>query len=150
MHGPMNLAGNILPALYHEAARRAGVLEASLKLGINGHGFVADTADPAAEAYFAPYDEVMSRLGRERGWPPLTRALFDVGCSPRGHLMIGSPDDVVAKILAQHAVFSHDRYLMQMKVGQQPHAAILRSIELFGTVVAPKVRAALADREGAA
>ena len=54
--------------------------------------------------------------------------------------MIGSPDDVVAKILAQHAVFGHDRYLMQMRVGLQPHAAILRSIELFGTVVAPRVR----------
>ncbi len=92
----------------------------------------------------------MRRLGRERGWPPLTRALFDAGRSPRGHLMIGSPDDVVAKILAQHAVFRHDRYLMQMRVGLQPHAAILRSIELFGTVVAPKVRAALADRKGAA
>ncbi len=91
----------------------------------------------------------MRRLGRERGWPPLTREQFDVGRSPRGHLMIGSPDDVVAKILAQHEVFGHDRYLMQMKVGQQAHAAILRSIELFGTVVAPKVRAEIARQEGA-
>ncbi len=88
----------------------------------------------------------MRRLGRERGWPPLTRAQFDIGRSPRGHLMIGSPDDVIAKILAQHAVFGHDRYLMQMKVGQQPHAAILRSIELFGTVVAPRVRAEISKQ----
>ncbi len=136
-----------LAALYREAARRAGVAEASLKLGINGHGFVADTADAAADAYFAPYAEVMRRLGRERGWPPLSREQFDVGRRPSGHLMIGSPDDVIAKILAQHAVFSHDRYLMQMKVGQQPHASILRSIELFGTVVAPKVRAEIAKRQ---
>ena len=64
--------------------------------------------------------------------------------------MIGSPDDVIAKILAQHAVFRHDRYLMQMRVGLQPHAAILRSIELFGTVVAPKVREALVKRSSAA
>ena len=91
----------------------------------------------------------MRRLGRERGWPPLTREQFDVGRSPRGHLMIGSPDGVAAKILAQHAVFGHDRYLMQMKVGQQAQAAILRSIELFGTVVAPKVRAEIARQEGA-
>jgi alkanesulfonate monooxygenase SsuD/methylene tetrahydromethanopterin reductase-like flavin-dependent oxidoreductase (luciferase family) len=83
----------------------------------------------------------MSRLGRERGWPPLTRAQFDAGCGPRGHLIIGSPLDVAAKILAQREVFRHDRYLMQMKVGQQPHEAILRSIELFGTKVAPRVRA---------
>ena len=61
--------------------------------------------------------------------------------------MIGSPDEVVAKILAQHEVFRHDRYLMQMKVGQQPHAAILRSIELFGTAVAPRVRAELSRRK---
>ena len=89
----------------------------------------------------------MSRIGHERGWPPLARAQFDAGASPRGHLMLGSPDDVAAKILAQHAVFGHDRYLMQMKVGQQDHAAILRSIELFGTVVAPKVRAEIARRK---
>ena len=135
-----------LAALYRESARRAGVPETSLKLGINGHGFVADDADAAAEAYFGPYAEVMRRLGRERGWPPLTREQFDIGRSPRGHLMIGSPDDVIAKILAQHAVFGHDRYLMQMKVGQQPHAAILRSIELFGTEVAPRVRAEISKQ----
>ncbi len=135
-----------LAARYRESARRAGVPDGALKLGINGHGFVADSAEAAADAYFAPYAAVMGRLGRERGWPPPTRAQFDVGRSPRGHLMIGSPDDVVAKILAQHAVFGHDRYLMQMRVGLQPHAAILRSIELFGTVVAPRVREEIGKR----
>ncbi len=139
-----------LAALYREAGRRAGAPEGALKLGINGHGFVADTREAAAEAYFAPYAEVMSRIGRERGWPPLQRAQFDIGASPRGHLMLGSPDDVAAKILAQHEVFGHDRYLMQMKVGQQDHAAILRSIKLFGTVVAPKVRAEIARRKAGA
>ncbi|MGO9419574.1 LLM class flavin-dependent oxidoreductase [Roseiarcus sp.] len=139
-----------LAALYREQARRAGVPESALKLGINGHGFVADTAEAAVDAYFAPYAEVMRRLGRERGWPPLSREQFDIGRSPRGHLMLGSPDDVAAKILAQHEVFRHDRYLMQMKVGQQPHEAILRSIELFGTVVAPKVRDEVAKRKAAA
>jgi probable LLM family oxidoreductase len=138
-----------LAALYRETGRKAGVPESALKLGINGHGFIADNAQTAAEAYFEPYAQVMRRLGRERGWPPLTRAQFDAGRSPRGHLMIGSPDDVVAKILAQHADFGHERYLMQMRVGLQPHAAILRSIELFGTEVAPRVREALAGRTGA-
>ena len=136
-----------LAAHYREAGRRAGAPESALKLGINGHGFIADDAEAAADAYFKPYAEVMRRLGRERGWPPLTRAQFDAGRGPRGHLMIGSPDDVVAKILAQHAIFGHDRTLMQMRVGLQPHAAILRSIELFGTVVAPKVRAEIARRK---
>jgi alkanesulfonate monooxygenase SsuD/methylene tetrahydromethanopterin reductase-like flavin-dependent oxidoreductase (luciferase family) len=73
----------------------------------------------------------MSRIGRERGWPPLSRAQFDQGRGPRGHLMVGTPDEAIAKILAQHEVFGHQRYLMQMAVGNQPQAAILRSIELF-------------------
>ena len=72
------------------------------------------------DAFFAPYAEVMSRIGRERGWPPLSRAQFDQGRGPRGHLMVGTPDEAIAKILAQHEVFRHDRTLMQMAVGAQP------------------------------
>jgi alkanesulfonate monooxygenase SsuD/methylene tetrahydromethanopterin reductase-like flavin-dependent oxidoreductase (luciferase family) len=133
-----------LAELYREAGRRAGVAPDRLMVGINGHGFLADTAEAAVDAFFAPYAEVMSRIGRERGWPPLSRAQFDQGRGQRGHLMVGTPDEAIAKILAQHEVFRHDRYLMQMSVGDQPQAAILRSIELLGTVVAPKVRAELA------
>jgi probable LLM family oxidoreductase len=136
-----------LAELYREAGRRAGVASERLKVGINGHGFLADTAEAATHAFFAPYAEVMSRIGRERGWPPLTRAGFDQGRGPRGHLMVGTPDEAIAKILAQHEVFRHDRYLMQMAVGHQPQAAILRSIELLGAVVAPKVRAELMKRK---
>src|SRR5271157_6603615 len=136
-----------LAELYREAGRRAGVAPEALALGINGHGFLADDADTAVEAFFEPYAEVMSRVGRERGWPPLTRAQFDQGLGPRGHLMVGTPDEAIAKILAQQEVFGHQRYLMQMAVGAQPQAAILRSIELLGAVVAPAVRATLAKRK---
>jgi alkanesulfonate monooxygenase SsuD/methylene tetrahydromethanopterin reductase-like flavin-dependent oxidoreductase (luciferase family) len=136
-----------LAELYREAGRRAGVAPDKLLVGINGHGFLADTAEAAVEAFFGPYAEVMSRIGRERGWPPLSRAQFDQGRSQRGHLMVGTPDEAIAKILAQHEVFRHDRTLMQMSVGDQPQDAILRSIELLGTVVAPKVRAELAKRK---
>jgi alkanesulfonate monooxygenase SsuD/methylene tetrahydromethanopterin reductase-like flavin-dependent oxidoreductase (luciferase family) len=139
-----------LAELYREAARRAGVAPDRLMVGINGHGFLADTAEAAVDAFFAPYAEVMSRIGRERGWPPLSRAAFDQGRGPRGHLMVGTPDEAIAKILAQHEVFGHQRYLMQMAVGDQPQAAILRSIELLGTVVAPKVRAELGKRKASA
>ena len=139
-----------LAELYREAGRRAGFARESLAVGVNGHGFLADTAEAAVEAFFAPYAEVMSRIGRERGWPPLSRAQFDQGRGPRGHLMVGTPDEAVAKILAQHEVFGHQRYLMQMSVGAQPQAAILRSIELLGGVVAPRVRAELAKRKPAA
>jgi alkanesulfonate monooxygenase SsuD/methylene tetrahydromethanopterin reductase-like flavin-dependent oxidoreductase (luciferase family) len=136
-----------LAELYREAGRRAGVAQDSLAVGINGHGFLADTTEAAIDAFFPPYAEVMSRVGRERGWPALTRAQFDQGRAPRGHLMIGTPDEAIAKILAQHEVFGHQRYLMQMAVGAQPQAAILRSIELLGTVVAPAVKAELAKRK---
>jgi alkanesulfonate monooxygenase SsuD/methylene tetrahydromethanopterin reductase-like flavin-dependent oxidoreductase (luciferase family) len=89
----------------------------------------------------------MSRIGRERGWSPLSRAQFDMGRGPRGHLMVGTPDETIAKILGQYDVFSHDRYLMQMQVGLQPQDALLRSIELLGTVVKPAVNKALAKRK---
>ena len=136
-----------LASLYREAGRRAGVAPDRLKVGINGHGFLADTGEAAADAFFEPYAAIMSRIGRERSWPPLTRAQFDLGRSPRGHLTVGSPDEAIAKILAQHEAFGHDRCLMQMQVGLQPQEALLRSIELFGTVVKPAVNEALAMRK---
>ena len=142
---PMRFAP--LAQLYREAARRAAVAPASLALGINGHGFLADTAEAAVAAFFEPYAEIMSRIGRERGWPPLSRAGFDQGRGPRGHLIIGTPDEAIAKILALHEIFGCQRYLMQMSVGAQPQAAVLRSIELLATAVAPKVRAELAKRK---
>ena len=137
-----------LARLYREAAARSGVDPAALALGVNGHGFLADTKEAAIEAFYAPYVETMSRVGRERGWPGMTRAQFDQGCSPSGHLMVGTPQDAIARILAQYEVFGHQRYLMQMRVGAMPHKAVMRSIELFGTVVAPAVREAIARREG--
>jgi probable LLM family oxidoreductase len=136
-----------LANLYRQSAARAGVAPDELAIGINGHGFLADTVEAAVDAFFEPYAEVMGRVGRERGWPPLTRAQFDQGRSPRGHLMVGTPDEAIPRILAQREVFGHRRYLMQMAVGAQPQAAILRSIELLGTVVAPGVRAELSKRK---
>jgi len=139
-----------LAQLYREAGRRAGVAPDRLVVGINGHGFLADTTKAAVDAFFAPYAEVMSRIGRERGWPPLSRAQFDQDRGPRRHLIVGTPDEAVAEILAQHEVFGHERYLMQMQVGAQPQGAVLRSIELLGEVVAPRVRAELAKRKAPA
>ena len=136
-----------LAALYREAAGRAGAAADALALGINGHGFLADTTEAAVEAFFAPYADAMGRIGRERGWPPLSRTQFDQGRGPRGHLIVGTPDEAIAKVLALHDAFGCQRYLMQMSVGAQPQAAILRSIELLGTVVAPAVRAQLAKRK---
>ena len=103
----------------------------------------APTSQEATDAFYPGYAEAMTRIGRERGWPGMTRAAFDAGLSPRGHLLIGSPAEVVDKILFQHEHLRHDRFLMQMAVGPVPTAALMRSIELFGTKVAPEIRRAL-------
>ena len=135
-----------LVALYSEAASRAGHDPARLKVGINTHAYVADTAQQAADEFFPAYAQVMTQLGRERGWPPTTRAQFDAMREPRGALAVGDPQEVIDKILYQHDLFRHDRYLAQFSVGTMPHAQIMRSIELFGTRVAPVVRAEIARR----
>ena len=132
-----------LVQLYHEAARRASIDPSTLQVGINGHGFIADDAKAAADACFPYYAEAMSRIGRERGWPPTNRAQFDAGCGLRGALAVGDPDAVIKKILYQHKFFGHQRYLMQMSVGAVPHDLVMHSIELLGKVVAPTVRKAL-------
>ena len=126
--------------LYRETAQRAGHDLAKLPVGINSHVYVADTSEQAADEFFPPYAEVMTRIGRERGWPPTTRQQFDVLRSAKGALLVGSPDEVIDKILFEHDLFGHQRFLAQMTVGPMPHASVMRSIELFGTKVAPVVR----------
>ncbi|HYC51120.1 MAG TPA: LLM class flavin-dependent oxidoreductase [Gemmatimonadaceae bacterium] len=130
--------------LYRDAGRRAGHDAATLKVGINSHGFVADTTQEAIDTYYPGHAEVMDRIGRERGWPPQSRAQFDAERSPHGALLVGSVEEVAEKILYEHEIFRHDRFLLQMSVGPMPHAKLMRAIELFGTKVAPIVRAAVA------
>jgi probable LLM family oxidoreductase len=135
--------------LYRQAARRAGHDPALLPTSINSHGFIADDSRQAAEDTFAAYAYVMGRIGKERGWPPLSREQFEASRGPLGANLIGSADEVTAKILYEHELFGFDRFLMQMTVGTLPHDKVLRSIELFGTVVAPAVRAEVARRRSA-
>jgi probable LLM family oxidoreductase len=124
--------------LHRDAAARAG--HAAPPLSINAHGFIADDSREAADTAFPAFAETMNRIGRERGWPPMTREQFEASRSPRGANFVGSPDEVVEKILFQHRIFGHQRCLLQFSVGTLPHARIMRSIELFGTRVAPVVR----------
>ncbi len=131
--------------LYRESARRAGHDPATLPVGINSHGFIADDSQDAADTAYPYYADVMGRLGKERGWPAYTRPRFEASRSPRGADFIGSPQQVIDKILAQHAIFRHDRFLLQLSLGTMPHARIMRAIELYGTVVAPAVRKALGN-----
>jgi alkanesulfonate monooxygenase SsuD/methylene tetrahydromethanopterin reductase-like flavin-dependent oxidoreductase (luciferase family) len=119
-------------------------------LSINSHGFIADTSQAAADAAFPAFKTVMDKIGRERGWPPMARAQFDASLDLHGSSFVGSPEQVIEKVLFQHEIFGHQRFLIQFSVGTLPHASIMRSIELFGTEVAPVVRREIERRTAAA
>ena len=118
-------------------------------MGINSHTYVADTPEQAADEYFPAYAGMMTWIGRERGWAPMTREQFDTLRSPRGALLVGGPEEVAEKILFQHELFGHQRFLAQISVGDMPHAQVMQAIELLGTEVAPVVRAEV-ERRGTA
>jgi len=136
-----------LVELHRMAARRAG--HPTPRLSINSHGFLADSSQAAAEIAFPAFKAQMDRIGRERGWPPMTREQFEFSRSLRGADFVGSPQEVVEKILFQHEIFGHDRFLLQLTVGTLPHRQGLRAIELLGTEVAPVVRRELAGKSPA-
>src|SRR4051812_4832220 len=128
--------------LHRRAAEEAG--HARPALSINSHGFIAETSQEALDDSFPFVAAMMDKIGRERGWPPHSRSDYDRAATVRGANFVGSPQQIVEKILFQHELFDHDRFLVQFSVGTMPHAKIMRSIELFGTEVAPAVRRELA------
>lgn len=135
--------------LYRESADQAGHDVSRLQLGINSHGLIADSSDEAANVAWPAYADTMGRIGRERGWPPPTRRQFDAERSPRGSMVLGNPEQVIDKILYEHELFGMTRFLIQFTVGTLPHAVVMRSIELYGTRVAPAVRKEVASRTNA-
>ena len=131
--------------LYRRAAAQAGHDPHTLPLGINTHAFVGDDQKAFAPHYIA----MMSRIGRERGWPPMGREQYLALRSPTGALAAGEPEAVAEKILMEHDLFGHQRYLAHMSLGAVDHRDVLRSIERFGTEVASMVRIELARRSAA-
>ena len=135
-----------LVALYRQALEQGGHDASTARIAINTHGFVGDD-----ETAFAPsYLQMMNRIGRERGWPPSGIDQYRALKAPAGALAAGPAEVVAAKILYGHELFGHQRYIGQMSVGAVDHADVLRSIERFGTEVAPLVRAEVARREAPA
>jgi alkanesulfonate monooxygenase SsuD/methylene tetrahydromethanopterin reductase-like flavin-dependent oxidoreductase (luciferase family) len=132
-----------LVELYRHAASEAGHDAAALPVSINSHTYVASDSAAAAHDYFPAYSGMMNRIGRERGWPQMGREQFEALRSPRGSLLVGSPEQLVEKILYEHELFGHQRFMAQISVGPLPHAKVMRAIELLGSEVAPAVRAAL-------
>lgn len=124
--------------LHRRGASEAG--QPAQPLSINSHGFIADTSQEAHDIAFPAFKTQMDKIGKERGWSPMSREQFEASTTLHGANVVGSPDEVIEKILYQHEIFGHDRFLLQMSVGSIPHKKLMRSIELFATKVAPAVR----------
>jgi probable LLM family oxidoreductase len=133
-----------LVQLYRDVYAKTGHPEGEIQLGINSHAFIADDARHAADIFYPSYAQVMTRLGRERGWPAMNRDQFEAMRGQQGALLVGSPQMVVDKILYEQELFKHSRFLAQLSVGTLPHRDVMHAIELLGTKVAPAVRKALA------
>ncbi|MBC7827804.1 MAG: LLM class flavin-dependent oxidoreductase [Chitinophagaceae bacterium] len=129
-----------LVELYRDTYKKAGHDIKNLQLGINSHAYISDTSQQAADEFYPTYADVMSKIGQERGWPPTNRQQFEASRSSHGALLVGSPQQVIDKILYEYELFHHTRFLAQMSVGTMPHHQIMHSIELFGNKVAPEVR----------
>jgi alkanesulfonate monooxygenase SsuD/methylene tetrahydromethanopterin reductase-like flavin-dependent oxidoreductase (luciferase family) len=126
--------------LYRDLYKKTGHDLNKMQLGINSHTYLADDAQQARDEFFPPYSEVMNRIGRERGWAPGNRLQFDASTEPNGALLVGSPQQVIDKILYERELFGNTRFLAQMSLGAMPHSKILHSMELLGTKVAPQVK----------
>jgi len=133
--------------LYREAGRRAGHPPASLSVGLHSIGFLGETTEQAADDFYPGYAHTFTEIGKERGWPPTTRAHFDAQRGPTGALLIGDPETVAKKVLHVHtALGGISRITFQMGVSTVSHEKMMRSIELLGTRVAPIVRRDLPAR----
>jgi len=124
--------------LYRETGERFGHSPDRLKVGVHSLGYVAETTQQAADEFFPGYARAFTDVGKERGWPPVTRADFDAQRGPRGALLIGEPDEVTEKIIRHsEALGGITRITFQMNASSLPHAKLMHAIELLGTRVAP-------------
>ncbi len=129
-----------LTQLYRSEYKKAGHDESKLQLSVHSHGYIADDSAQAAKEFFPSYQYVMTQLGRERGWPPMSREQFEAMRTPTGSLLVGNPAEVTEKILYEKELFGLTRFLLHISVGTMPHQQVMRSIELLGTKVAPDVK----------
>ena len=136
--------------LYRRASKEAGFDPEQIPLSLNSHGFIAEDSQEDVEAYYPAATKMMNKIGRERGWPPTTRQQLEQQRFLHGSDFVGTPDEIVEKILFQHEIFNHQRFLMYMGNSAIEHKKIMRAIELFGTQVAPVVRKEIEARNKSA
>src|SRR3546814_5686460 len=128
--------------LYHRALEHYG--QAPQPVGFHSPGYVADTDEQALDEMWPHYRDMHARIGRERGWGPLTRQQYELTAGPEGALFVGSPETVATKIARSARTLGADRFDLKYSTGTLSHEKLMRSIELYGTKVAPLVRAELA------
>ncbi len=134
---------------YREAGERAGHPSDRLKVGVHSLGYVAATTQEAADDFFPGYARAVTDVGKERGWPAVTRASFDAQRGPHGALLIGNPDEVAEKIIRHsEALGGISRMSFQMNAASLPHGKLMKAIEAIGSRVAPALRNALAPTRG--
>jgi probable LLM family oxidoreductase len=137
--------------LYREAGSSAGFSPSQLKVGVHAIGYLADSNEQAAEEFYPGWAQAFTQIGKERGWPPATRAQFDAARGASGAYLIGDADTVAQKIMALSATLGGlARISFQMSVAALPHAQALHAIEILGTQVAPAVRRAMRTATGVA
>ena len=130
--------------LYRESGRQAGYSADQLKVGVHSLGYVADSTRQAAEEFYPGYARTFTKIGKERGWPKMTRGHFDAQLSPQGALIIGDPDEVIQKIIRHSkSLGGISRITFMMNPASLPHEKLMRSTELIGTHVVPALREAL-------
>lgn len=128
---------------YKQAYQEFGHDMNSFQVGVHMHAFFGENGQQTADEYYPVYSSQMNRVGSTRGWPPYQRQQYDTGRGPKGHLVIGDANEAIDKILQLHELFGLTRFSAHMDVGGPSHAALMKSIELYGTKIVPKVRAAL-------
>jgi probable LLM family oxidoreductase len=128
---------------YRELYQEFGHDMKKFQVGVHMHSFFGENSKQTADAYYPLYSAQMDRVGRSRGWPPYQQEQYDTGRSANGHLIIGNANEAIDKILHFHELFGLTRFSAHMDVGGPSHAMLMKSIEIYGTKIAPKVREAL-------
>jgi len=129
--------------LYREAGRQAGYSADQLKVGVHSLGYIAESTQEAVEDFYPGYARTMSEIGKERGWPKMTRASFDAQRGPEGALLVGDPDEVVEKIIRHSkALGGISRITFMMNPASLAHENLMRATKLIGTRIAPALREA--------
>jgi probable LLM family oxidoreductase len=128
---------------YKQALEHFGHGTEALQVGVHIHAFFGEDSRQTADEYFPAYAGQMNRIGRQRGWPAYTKQQFEQGRLPQGHLIIGDANEAIDKILHMQEMFGLTRFSAHMDVGGPSHQTMMKSIEIFGTKIAPKVREAL-------